>query len=101
MRRKLRNFARSLPWKGTVVCACLLLVVMSAAVQALHLHPTDLDDAKHCSVCQLAHSAIHVSAPAALTVSAHATAYLHAVGDSEPHSNLTSFALFSRPPPLV
>jgi len=88
--------------KARVIGLCLFLVVMSAGVQALHIHPADLvNDTKHCSVCQVAHSAIQVPALSALCFSFHATDFLPAAADSDSYNNPASFALFSRPPPLV
>ena len=101
---KLGKFANFTPARGWVALVCLLLIAMSTAVQTVHLHPTDLvnaNDAKHCPACQIAHSPVQITMLPTIAVANHAIAFLPAASDANPNSALDSFALFSRPPPLV
>src|SRR5258708_40305586 len=102
MKSKQANFARPSPTRSWLISVCLLLIVMTATAQALHLHPADLvQDVKHCPICQVAHTVVQVALVGGLCFSLNATAYLSSPADADPKSALESFALFSRPPPLV
>ena len=85
-------------WTGAV---CLLLVAAAFAAAAFHLHPNDLSDAKHCTVCQIAHAPFQAVAHTHILLGLAATAFFSDAAQASPKTFLTSFSLFSRPPPLV
>jgi hypothetical protein len=87
------------PW---LVLACLVLVLGSAAAQALHFHLDGLaTDAKHCPVCPLLHSTARVAVPCHNSVTLQATGFLYLPLDSDSRTDFESPAHFSRPPPLA
>jgi hypothetical protein len=100
MKQKQGNIARWIPpW---LVIACLVLVLGSAAAQALHFHPDGLEkDARHCSVCPLLHSAVRVASVCHTNVTFQQAGLLGLLlktdGKSEQHSSPYS----SRPPPAA
>jgi hypothetical protein len=100
MKHKQGNIARWIPpW---LVIACLVLVLGSAAAQALHFHLDGLEkDARHCPVCPLLHSAVRVAASSHTSVTFQQTGVLSLLleidGKAEQHSSPYS----SRPPPTA
>jgi hypothetical protein len=83
------------------VLVCLIVIGITVAAQALHLHPNELgNEAKHCTICQVTHAPVEVMpvAPVAvpLTASAH---LLVSFGDLDPKQSLNSASLYCRPPP--
>jgi hypothetical protein len=80
---------------------CLLLVGATFAANASHFHPNDLSDAKHCSVCQVAHAPMQVVSQAHIIFGLTATAFIAVSAQPSSKAFLTAFSLFSRPPPLV
>jgi hypothetical protein len=87
-------------WRIFFALLCVLLVVVAGTVQVAHTHA---DAATHadCSLCVAAHVSVHlVQTPVpAPSVAVFATL------DTEPHSflpaALSTFALFTRPPPAA
>lgn len=94
--------ARSgLPARWLVVL-CLALVSVAATAQVLHFHSDELvNTPKHCSICLVLHSVVPVAHSVHLDFSLQITAFRAAGVDSDCQSAAESFALFSRPPPLV
>ena len=81
--------------------ACLLLVGAAFVAGAFHLHPNDLTDARHCTVCQIAHAPFQAVSHTQVLLGLTATAFFTATVQASPKTFLASFSLFSRPPPLV
>jgi hypothetical protein len=78
---------------------CLSLLCISTAAQS-HLHPDDLAaTAKHCPICQIAHSSAQVAVIAQLDAVLTTTAYLTVAQESDCQSNFDFGWHFSRPPP--
>jgi hypothetical protein len=99
---KQTNFAHLSPAKRWTVLLCFLLLGVAVVAQAFHLHPNELaNNAKHCSICQVAHAPVQVVPVAQLSLSLTATAFLSLSADPDPKQGLDSFSLFCRPPPLV
>jgi hypothetical protein len=94
------NIARWIPpW---LVIACLVLVVGSAAGQALHFHLDGLEkDARHCSVCPLLHSAVRVTGFCHTTVILQQTGLLGLLLTMDSKTGLHSSPYYSRPPPAA
>jgi hypothetical protein len=100
MKHKQGNIARWIPpW---LVIACLVLVLGSAAAQALHFHVDGLEkDARHCSVCPLLHQASRVASICHINVAFQQIGSLSIllVADSKAEQHSSPYA--SRPPPAV
>lgn len=84
------------------VVLCLLLIAAATFAQAFHLHTKDLaNEAKHCTICQVAHAPAQL-APVAQVPVVQAFAILPILfSNRAPKQRLDSLSLFSRPPPLV
>jgi hypothetical protein len=88
-------------WRLLLTLACILLVVIAGTVQVAHSHDGRADTRADCSLCAASHATIHpVQAPIPVP-----TVTVIAVLEAIPHtvvpSVLTTFALFTRPPPVV
>ncbi len=94
-RQNLAISARATRW---LICLCLILVLMTAFVQAMHLHPAGTET-KDCSICQVATSTIVAMLVVLFLVILRTIAPLHCVEDEDPATTFASFNLFSRPPP--
>jgi hypothetical protein len=88
--------------KRLAVALCFLLIAAATFAQAFHLHSNDLaNEAKHCTVCQVAHAPAQRAQVAQLPV-VLAFAILPVLSSSRaPKQRVDAFSLFSRPPPLV
>jgi len=100
MTQKQGNIARWIPpW---LVIACLVLVLGSAAAQALHFHLDGLEkDARHCTVCPLLHSAIRVAGTCHMHVTLRQAGVLKPLPKEERKTELHSSPYSSRPPPAA
>jgi len=100
MKHKQGNIARCIPpW---LVIACLVLVLGSAAAQALHFHPDGMEtDARHCSVCPLLHSAVRVAVYCQTNIFLRQTGVLKPLLKTEHKTELHSSPYSSRPPPAA
>jgi hypothetical protein len=100
MKHKQGNIARWIPpW---LVIACLVLVLGSAAAQALHFHPDGLEkDARHCSVCPLLHSAVRVAGVCHINITFQQTGLLGLLLETDGKAEQHSSPYSSRPPPLA
>ncbi len=88
------------PWRILLALLCVLLVVVLGSVQVAHIHA---DGANHadCALCAAAHVSVHpIHAPTPAP-----TTSVVAVVESLPPSilprALSTFALFTRPPPVA
>ncbi|HKD79354.1 MAG TPA: hypothetical protein VKH81_06640 [Candidatus Angelobacter sp.] len=100
MKLKQGNIARWIPpW---LVIACLVLVLGSAAAQALHFHLDGLEkDARHCSMCPLLHSAARVTGLCHTNVTFQQTGFLSLLLAIDRKTDLHSSPYSSRPPPIA
>lgn len=100
MKLKKGNIARWIPpW---LVIACLVLVLGSAAAQALHFHLDGLEkDARHCTVCPLLHSAVRVTGICHITVILRQSGSLALLLEIDRKTDLHSSPYSSRPPPTA
>lgn len=100
MKHKQGNIARWVPpW---LVIACLVLVLGSAAAQALHFHLDGLEkDARHCTVCPLLHSAVRVTGFCRIKVTFQQTGVLRLPLTIDRKTDLHSSPYSSRPPPAA
>lgn len=96
------NFGQISPARRWALLICLLLVTIAIAAQALHSHPDEFSaEARHCTICQVAHAPVLVASAAPLAVVLTTTAFLTLQADPDPKQGLDSFSLFCRPPPAV
>ena len=86
-----------------LIALCLLLMLVSAVVQAVHSHPTLTDnELKECPFCQVATAgAIALIVVLLYTVRFRATSFTIDFEDAEAIVPIDTFDLFSRPPPLA
>ena len=92
----------SSPVARWLTLVCLLLVLSSAAAQAVHFHlDGPATDTKHCRVCQVLHSSVAVHASCGFEIGVHATDIPHPFSDEDRKPSLQTHSLFSRPPPLA
>jgi hypothetical protein len=100
MKLKKGNTARWIPpW---LVITCLVLVLGSAAAQALHFHLDGLEkDARNCSVCPLLHSAVRVASLPHTKITFHQAGTLALPLETDCKTELHSFPYSSRPPPIA
>jgi hypothetical protein len=96
------HFEKLSSGKQLAVVLCFLLIAVATCAQTLHFHSNDLtNEAKHCTVCQVAHAPAQL-APVAQVPVVHAFAILPVLSlNRDPKQRLDAFSLFSRPPPLV
>lgn len=88
------------PLRLVLAFLCIALVVFCGTVQVVHAHP--LGDASDigCSLCATAHVAVQVSDPSPVIL--HVAPVLSYIEEALPTSRsnaLSTFALFTRPPP--
>ena len=99
MGRNDRQTRADAPWRILLALLCVLLVVVLGTVQVAHTHADGAANHADCALCAAAHVSVHpIHAPSpAPTIS------VVAVVESLPQSILprilSTFALFTRPPP--
>ena len=93
-------FATSSRASKWLVFLCLILVLVTASVQSMHLHPAGTET-KDCSLCQVATSTIVALLVVLLLVVVRTIAPLHHSEEADPVAVFASFSLFSRPPPVA
>ncbi len=100
MGEKVRSARADPPWRILLALLCVLLVVVLGSVQVAHTHADGNETHADCALCAAAHISVHpVHAPApAPTTSIVAT--LESLPPSILPSALSTFALFTRPPPV-
>ena len=89
------------PWRILLALVCVLLVAAAGIAQIAHIHADGTDNHADCSLCAAAHITVHptqtpVSVPAAAVVTA-----LEACPPFVQPCSLSTFALFTRPPPVA
>jgi hypothetical protein len=97
-RRKDRA-ARS--WRLLLGLLCVLLVVVSGTVQIAHTHADRLATHADCSLCVAAHITVQLAQTPVPAPPATVVAVLEALPSFILPSGLSTFALFTRPPPAV
>ena len=88
------------PWRVLLALACVLLVVVSGAIQVAHTHADGPDTHANCSLCVTAHIAVQVVQTPVPAPTAAVVAVLESAPISVTPSALCTFALFTRPPPV-
>jgi hypothetical protein len=89
------------PWRFLLALVCVLLVVAAGTVQVAHTHSDGTDTHADCSLCAAAHVTVElVQTPAPAPV-VTVVARVEAVAPSILPAALSTFALFTRPPPTA
>ena len=89
------------PWRVLLALVCVLLVVVAGTVQVAHSHADGAVTHADCSLCAAAHISVNlvqtpVEAPPVAVVTA-----LEAEPPAVLPIALSTFALFTRPPPVA
>jgi hypothetical protein len=89
------------PWRSLLAILCVLLLAVSATVQVGHTHPDGAVSHPDCSLCVTAHVVTQiVQSPAPAPVMA-VHALLETSLPAVTPTALSTFALFTRPPPAA
>jgi hypothetical protein len=99
-RRFQRDFVSG-PWRQLLALACILLVVVAGTVQVTHTHSGRADFHADCSLCAVSHITIHLAQVPAPAPAVRIVAVLEATPQSFVPTVLSTFALFTRPPPVA
>jgi hypothetical protein len=84
-----------------LIAFCLLLVLLSTAVQALHIDSRGTDDLKDCPFCQVA-TATAIAIVVVLLYTVYRTVvFITLSEETDAIASFDVFTLFSRPPPLA
>jgi hypothetical protein len=88
-------------WGLLLTLLCICLVVACGTIQVVHVHPQGDISHSDCALCATAHASAQVAEtpvtlhPAALVISAE-----EALAVPAPAQTVSTFALFTRPPPV-
>jgi len=97
-----RHFASSSLSQKWLITVCLLLILISAVVQAIHIHPIgSAAELKDCPFCQVATTTAVAILILLLFCVLGTTAFITFAPDAECKPVLCSSNLFSRPPPAA
>jgi hypothetical protein len=98
--RQRSNTETQSTWKLLLALLCIALVIACGTIQAIHVHPdADLSHAD-CPLCATAHVAVQVVEPPVTLHVAPVVSMVEAYLPTIPSRTLTTFALFTRPPPV-
>lgn len=89
------------PWRVFLALACVLLVVVAGTVQVAHTHADGAVTHADCSLCVAAHIAVHLAETPVPAPSVAVSSELVTEPRSILPAALSTFALFTRPPPAV
>lgn len=88
-------------WRLLLAVLCVLLVLVSGTVQVAHTHADGADTHADCSLCAVAHVAIQVVHSPAPVPATAVVAVVAALLPARLPVTLSTFALFTRPPPAT
>jgi len=87
-------------WRLVLAILCVLLVVVTGAIQTAHIHSDGADSHANCSLCATAHITVDLVQTPVPARAVTVFAVLHALPPFVHSSGLSTFALFNRPPPV-
>jgi hypothetical protein len=88
-------------WRLILALLCIALVVACGTVQAVHVHPQGDISHSDCALCATAHLGVQVAdGPVTLLHIAPVISFVETFVAPTPTQNLSTFALFTRPPPV-
>jgi hypothetical protein len=88
-------------WRLVLALLCALLMVVSGAVQAAHSHADGTANHADCSLCAVSHVTVHLAQTPAPAPAVSVVATIEAIAPCFTPSVLSTFALFTRPPPVA
>jgi hypothetical protein len=88
-------------WTLVLAFVCILLVVVAGTVQVAHSHTGNADTHADCSLCAAAHITIHPAQTPAPAPSISVVSRVEVDPPSVLPVALSTFALFTRPPPAA
>jgi hypothetical protein len=101
MGRDCRTSRAAHSWRVLLALVCILLVAVAGTVQVAHSHADGADTHANCSLCAAAHVTVHMEQTPAPAPAASVVAMLESLPPAVLPSALSTFALFTRPPPVA
>jgi hypothetical protein len=86
-------------WRFLLAILCVLLVVVLGTAQIAHTHADGNDNHADCALCSVAHIAAQPAFAPAPVPATSIVAAVEAIPTTTPSRTLSTFALFTRPPP--
>lgn len=87
-------------WRLLLALLCIVLVLASGTIQAVHSHPDGDVSHADCSLCATAHVAVQVASPVVSVSFSPLVSRVEVVSKPPAVRSQTTFALFTRPPPV-
>lgn len=87
------------PWRLLLAILCVLLVLVSGSIQAVHMHANGDVSHADCSLCVTAHVAQTVAAPVVSLSFIPVIFRVETVATTTRVRSICVFALYIRPPP--
>ena len=87
-------------WRLLLALLCISLVVACGTIQAVHVHPQGNISHSDCPLCATAHVGVQVAEPPVVLHVAPVVSLVEAFVASTLARTLSTFALFTRPPPV-
>ena len=87
-------------WRVFLALLCMLLVLATGTVQAVHSHPVDDISHADCALCVTAHVTVDVAQPPATLFVASVVSPVEVFDPPTRRKTVFTFALFTRPPPV-
>ncbi|WP_183812855.1 hypothetical protein [Tunturibacter empetritectus] len=87
-------------WRIFLTLLCVLLVLTTGTIQAVHSHPVGDISHTDCALCITAHVAVEVAEPPVALVVASVVSAVEVFDPSTRMKTFFTFALFTRPPPV-
>ncbi len=91
---------RQSTWRLVLALLCISLVVACGTIQAVHVHPQGDISHTDCSLCVTAHVAAQVAEQAVVLHVTPVVTVIEALIAPTLTQTLSTFALFTRPPPV-
>jgi hypothetical protein len=88
-------------WRVLLTLVCVVLAVVSGTVQVAHTHSDGAANHGDCSLCAVSHVTVHLAQTPAPAPSVSIVATIEAIAPAITPSVLSTFALFTRPPPVA
>ncbi|WP_353071691.1 hypothetical protein [Tunturiibacter gelidiferens] len=87
-------------WRIFLALLCVLLVLATGTIQAVHSHPVDDISHADCALCVTAHVAVEVAQPPVTLFVASVVSAIEVFDPTTRTKTFFTFALFTRPPPV-
>ena len=87
-------------WRFLLALLCICLVVVGGTIQAVHVHPQGDITHSDCSLCATAHMGLQVAQHVVVLHVTTVASAVESVAATAPAQHVSTFALFTRPPPV-